>query len=93
MGPCHYSATTPYLPQSPSVVSEVGPQTSKFLSKMHFNFAVMELRSHGIKEGHGKSSIAPLFQSRAIKNKQTLDHMQMLMDGQMNMDRQKMSAC
>ena len=35
---------------------------------MHFNFAVTKSQnhSHGMTEGHGKSSIVPLFQSMAI---------------------------
>ena len=45
--------------------TEAGPQTYKLLSKMIF---ILQSQSHGITEGHGKSSIAPLFQSGTIIN-------------------------
>ena len=36
---------------------------------MHFNFAVTESQNHRMTEGHGVSSIAPLFQSGAVSSK------------------------
>ena len=70
MGPwqlfCNYTLLTPEIKCSISF-NEVGPQILKLLSKMHFNFAVTESKNDGITEGHGKSSIAPLFQNRGYK--------------------------
>ena len=72
MGPwplfCDYTLLTLETKCSLSFI-EVGPQTLKLLSKMHFNFAVTESRNPAVTEGHDKSSIDPLFQSGAIIQK------------------------
>ena len=57
---CDYTLLTLETKCSISFI-EVGLQTKKLLSKMHFNFAVTESQNDGIMEGHGKSNIAPPF--------------------------------
>ena len=51
---------------------EVAPHTEKLLSKC---ILILQSRNEGITEGHGKSCIAPLFQSGVIKMKTNKCHL------------------